>query len=187
MGILIDFEKAHIRLCDYDFWISKKSRNFRLDITESSTNTQSTRKNSMWSQNYLSLTTLTHHWCILVNLPTTFKNSLHFNWVCWLMIIWKCQNLFASRNRQHRSTITCICGVTNIVYYESDDCTRSWSLNIAYFLFLTECKFNKKFFSFRKAISNRLNWFPWETVVFDNLLICCFTYWKTYKLMKVIS
>lgn len=61
MGALIDFEETHIRLCDYDFWISKKSRNFRLDITESPTNTQSTGKNSMWSQNYLSLATLTHH------------------------------------------------------------------------------------------------------------------------------
>jgi len=187
MGILIDFEEAHIRLWYYDFWISKKSRNFRLDITEGPTNTQSAGKNSMWSQNYLSLATLTHHWCILVNLPPTFKNSLNFNWVCRLMIVWKCQNLFASRNWQHRSTITCICCVANIVYYKSDDSTRSWSLNISYFLLLTKCKFNKKFFSFRKSISNRLDWFPWEAVVFYNLLSFCFTYLKTYKLVEIIS
>ena len=170
VGILINFEEANIRLSNHNFGISEQWWDFRFNIAKSPANTQSTWKNSMWSQYNLSLSTLTHDRCILVNLATTLKNSLHFNRVCWLMIIWKRENLFASINRQHSPTITCVCYITNIINNECDNCARSRSFNITYLLLLANCKLNKQLFSLSKPVSNCLNRFFWEAVIFDDLL-----------------
>jgi hypothetical protein len=59
--VLIDFEKAYVRLCYHNFRIAKELWNFRFDVAESSTNTQPSGENSMRAQNNLSLTPLTHY------------------------------------------------------------------------------------------------------------------------------
>ena len=169
--VLIDFEKAYVRLCYHNFRIAKELWNFCFDVAESSTNTQPSGENSMRAQNNLSLTPLTHYWCILVNLTSTIKNSLNLNRVSWFMIIWQSENLFSTWDRQHRSTVACVCYVTNIVNYKRNYCTRTWSFNITNLLFLTESKLNEQFLSFCKAVSNCLNRILREAIVFNDLII----------------
>jgi len=71
VSALIDLEKTNIRLSNNYFWVAQKLRYFSFDITESPTNAQTSRKNSVRSKNYLGLATLSHHRCILVDLTST--------------------------------------------------------------------------------------------------------------------
>lgn len=117
VSVLIQFEFTNIRISNNNFWITKQGRNLCFNISKRSANTESARENSVWTQYYLSLSTLSNHWGILIDLSTTFQNSVNFYWVSWFVIIWKCDYLFTSLRRENSPTVTRIANITNIIDY----------------------------------------------------------------------
>ena len=116
-------EVANIRLGNHNVWVAEELRCFRLDIAKGATDAQTAGEHSVRTQNNLRLLGRGHNRSVLVDLPTIFEDPVHLDRIGRLVVVGEGQDLAATSDRHHGTTVSRICHIANIVNNEHRGCT----------------------------------------------------------------
>jgi len=110
---------------------------------------------------------------ILINSAIISYNALHFNIICWFVVIRELYDLFASILRQYSPWISSISDITHIINNEAYSGARAWFIKFLpwLFKFLGLGKFKKQLLCLCKTGSNCLNRPLWEVVILNDQLV----------------
>ena len=177
MRVFIDGELWDLRYWCYNSWLSSKLLKFGLDISESSRNTESARKNSVGSIKHLSLSSgyLSELICYrdileslgLINLSSIVLDSVELGFFVWTVILRQIIDSHATFRRHNRSTVTNIGDIAFSFNCENNNGARPWLIKSGALI----SNFQKPFFRYPAPIFKCFYGISWKTgLSYDNLV-----------------
>ena len=171
------FEAFDIRCANDTSWIASVSRILGFNVTKSSWDGKSSRKDSVRANNHLNSWGIVRWWIrhitlILINLTSILFDSFLFSLIFWLMILRKQKNFLSAVNWHNGSAISNISNIAYIRDYKNNNGTSSTSFNKVFLrTTLLMSPFKKYSLCFHYPVLNGLFWIFWEIFISNNKLM----------------